>query len=314
MKIQESIKLSMLLLTIFLTACEKKDIVTPSFDVQTDAVSYKAGQEVTFKFSGNAENVVFWSGEKGRNYAYRDRVTEKGVMQTLQFTSAAGQGTQNDNLSVKISRDFNGIYDAANIAKASWTDITSRAVLSPNPVTGAAGAATASGVVNISDQATAEDVPLYFAFRYASASNTFKPRSWTISSFVVSNTLADGTVSNVVANLGLAGFSAVDVQNPSFKWAFTPNAQSPTSVTMTAGNAGEAANEDWIVSIPVKLNQVSLSDYGMPIISITTLSPPKDYKYVFTTPGVYKVVFHAFNQDVAEKTGIVKEITITIVQ
>ncbi|MBB5438594.1 plastocyanin [Pedobacter sp. AK017] len=313
MKIQQSIRLRMLLLIIFLTACEKKEIETPHFDVQTDALSYKVGQEVTFKFSGNAENVVFWSGEKGRNYAYKDRITEKGVLQTLQFTSAAGQGTQNDNLSIKISRDFNGIYDAANIAKASWTDITSRAVLSPNPVTGAAGAATSSGAVNISDQATDGDVPVYFAFRYASASNTLKPRQWTISSFVVSNTLADGTVNNVVANLGLAGFKGIDVSNPSFQWAFTPNVQSPTSVTMTAGNVGEAANEDWLVSVPVKLNQVSLSDYGIPIISITTLSPPKDYKYVFAAPGVYKVVFHAFNQDVAEKTGIIKEMTITIV-
>ncbi|SMC44791.1 DUF5017 domain-containing protein [Pedobacter africanus] len=312
MKIQESIRLNMLLLTMFLLACEKKDIEIPRFDVQTDAVSYKAGEEVTFKFSGNAENVVFWSGEKGRNYAYRDRATEKGVLQTLQFTTAAGQGTQNNNLSLKISRDFNGIYDPANIAKASWTDITSRAVLAPNPATGAAGAATASGSVNISDQATAENTPVYFAFRYASESNALKPRQWTISSFVVSNTLADGTVNNVVANLGLAGFKGVDVINPSFQWAFTPNALSPTAVTVAAGNIGDAANEDWIVSVPVKLNQVSLSDYGIPIISITTLSPPKDYKYVFTAPGVYKVVFHAFNQDVAEKTGIIKEMTITI--
>lgn len=312
MRLRGSIKLSMLSLTVILLACEKREIEALEFNIQTEGSTYKVGQEVTFKFSGNAANIVFWSGEKGRNYANRNRSTEKGVLQTLQFTSVAGAGMQNDNLSVKISKDFNGIYDAANVAKASWIDITSKAILSPNPATGQAGASTASGAINISDLATDQDIPLYFAFRYASASNTLKPRQWAISNFIINNTLADGTVSNVVANLSNAGFKVIDVQNPLFQWAFTPNTVNPTAITMTAGNAGEAVNEDWIVSVPVKLNKVALADYGIPIISLTTLSPPKEYKYAFPTPGTYKVVFHAFNQDVVKKNEITKEITITI--
>ncbi len=298
-------------LGLFFFSCEKQKIDAPNFDVRTDAVTYKVGQQVTFNFTGNPQNIVFWSGEKGHIYANRNRTSEQGVLQTVQFTSQAGAGTQNNNLSVLVSNDFNGTYDAASIAKATWTDITSRAVLSSNATAGA-GASVSSGAVNITDLGSADDKPVYFAFHYLSPSNALIPRQWTISAFTVVNKLTDGTSNNVVANLSNAGFQSVDVQNATYQWALTPNALSPTSMTLTAGGAGTAANEDWVVSAPVKLNTVSLVDYGVSVISLSTISPPKSYSYVFTSAGTYKVTFYAFNQDVDDLKSVVKELTITV--
>lgn len=296
---------------IFFSSCEKQKIDAPSFDVQTDAVTYKVGQQVTFNFTGNPQNIVFWSGEKGHIYANKDRTSEQGTLQTVQFTSQAGAGTQNSNLSVLVSKDFNGTYDAANVAKATWTDITSRAVLSSNATAGA-GASVSSGAIKITDLGSADDKPVYFAFHYVSPSNALIPRQWTISTFTVTNTLADGTANSVVASLANAGFQGVDVQNPTYQWAFTPNALSPTSMVLTAGGAGTAANEDWAISAPVKLNTVSLVDYGVSVISLSTISPPKNYSYVFTAAGTYKVTFYAFNQDLDDLKSVVKELTITV--
>lgn len=311
MKKSLNIKLGLVFLGIFLISCEKQRINTPQLDIQTDAATYKVGQEVIFKFIGNAVNIVFWSGEKGHIYANRDRTVEQGVLQTVQFTSLAGAGTQNNNLSVMVSTDFNGTYDTTNIAKATWSDITSRAVLSSNATSGA-GASTSSGAVNITDFGNVNNKPVYFAYHYVAPSNTLKPRQWTISTFTVVNTLADGTVNNVVANLANAGFQGINVRDTAYQWAFTPTVLNPTSMTIIPGNVGAPANEDWAISVPVKLNTVSLVDYGVPVISITTLSPPTSYTYKFTVAGTYKVTFYAFNEDLNDTKGIVKELTINV--
>lgn len=303
--------LGLFFMGIFLFSCEKRIIESTQFDVQTDSISYKKGQPVIFNFKGNAHNIVFWSGEKGHIFANRNRTIEQGVLQTVQFTSLAGAGTQNSNLAVMVSSDFSGTYDTTNIVKATWTDITSRAVLSSTATSGA-GTSISSGAVNITDLGNVNNKPVYFAFHYISQFNTLIPRQWTISAFTVVNTLADGTANTVVANLANAGFQGINVRDLTHQWAFTPNILNPTSMTIVPAGAGAPINDDWAISVPVKLNTVSLADYGVPVISITTLSPPTSYSYLFTVAGTYKVTFYAFNEDLNDTIGIVKELTITI--
>lgn len=113
---------------IFLSSCENR-MEMPEFDVWTDSDTYAVGEEITFHFSGDPQNIAFWSGELGHIYANRDRTSEQGAIQTVEFTSLTGEGAQNDNLSFLVSTDFNGTYDAANLAKATWTNITDRAIL-----------------------------------------------------------------------------------------------------------------------------------------------------------------------------------------
>lgn len=296
---------------IFLLSCEKDRIARPEFDARTDSDTYGAGEEITFHFSGDAQNIAFWSGEQGHIYANKDRTAEQGVIQTVQFTSVAGAGTQNNNLSVLVSTDFNGTYDAANLAKATWTDITARVVLSSTATSGA-GSSTSSGAVDISDFGSADNKPVYFAFRYVSVSDTRKPRQWTISAFNVINRLADGTANNVVASLSSAGFRGINVQDESCQWALSPTALAPTSMTLVPGDAGAPANEDWVVSAPIKLNTVSLADYGVSVISISTLTTTNSFTYTYTAPGIYKVTFYAFNEDLHHLKSIIKELTVTV--
>ncbi|MDD4190264.1 MAG: DUF5017 domain-containing protein, partial [Mangrovibacterium sp.] len=255
---------------LFLSSCENS-MEMPEFDVWTDSDTYAAGEEITFHFSGNPQHIVFWSGEQGHVYANRDRISEQGVVQTVEFTSLAGAGTQNDNLSVLVSTDFNGTYDTANLAKATWTDITDRAVLS-STATSKAGKNTSSGAINISDFGSAEDKPVYFAFRYTSVSDTRQPRQWTISTFKIINELADGTVNTVISGLSDGGFKGINVQDETCQWTLDPDHLNPSSMTFIPGGIGSPANEDWVVSVPIKLNTVSLVDYGESVISISTLA------------------------------------------
>ncbi len=44
----------------------------PDFDVHTNSTTYKVGDTVTFEFSGNPQNIVYWSGMPGSNYEYKE--------------------------------------------------------------------------------------------------------------------------------------------------------------------------------------------------------------------------------------------------
>ncbi|MGV8095351.1 MAG: DUF5017 domain-containing protein [Mangrovibacterium sp.] len=301
--------LMFLLTGIFWSSCEDR-IEMPEFDVWTDSDTYAAGEGITFHFSGDPQNIAFWSGELGHTYANKDRTAEQGVIQTVQFTSLAGTGTQNNNLSFLVSTDFNGTYDAANLAKATWTDITDRAVLSSTTTSGA-GTSTSSGAVDISDFGGTDD-PVYFAFRYVSESDDRQPRTWTISAFTVINQLADGTVNTVVSSLANAGFKGINVQDETCQWTFSPNELNPTSMSFIPGEAGSPANEDWAVSVPVNINKVSLVDYGESVISISTLTTTTSFTYTYESAGVYQVTFYAFNKDLDHLKGLVKELIITV--
>lgn len=306
-------KIGLFCLGLNLFSCQNQDIQAPEFDVQVDSTTFKVGQEITFKLSGNAQSIVFWSGEKGRNYIYKERTTEKGISQTLQFTSLAGAGSQNGNLSVLASSDFNGTYDSTSIYLATWKDITSRAILSPTP-TSAAGASKLSGAFDISD-IDSLNKPVYFAFKYKSETNTLIPRQWTISTFTVTNTLADGTVNTVIPNFQTAWFTGINMNDTTYRWRL-----SPARTSMKLGNfagtsappVGSPVNEDWAISAPIKLNSVSLVDYGASITSLSSLTPPSTFMYIFKTAGTYKVVFYAFNADKYTKKEVMKELTITI--
>jgi hypothetical protein len=294
------------------TSCSKSELETPEFDVTVSPTSIlKVGQQITFNISGNPQNITFYSGEKNKKYENRARNNEKGT-QILQFSSQAFVGdalaanNQTDNLKIKVSTNFNGSYDAAGIAAATWTDITSRAVISgPSPTP--TGTNVASGPINLGDFSTAgSDKPIYLAFHYYSPSNTQKPRQYNISALTLNNTLADGTVNALVTATNTAGFKFVDLKNPARVWGF-----SGATLFNGAAGIGEAENEDWAISGPIDLNRVITADPGV-ILKNTSAGAITTYTYLFTVAGTYKVTFVASNNSQDGARTVVKELMLTI--
>jgi hypothetical protein len=55
-----------LLIVVFIfISCAKEKVATPSLEVATASLTYKAGDTVTFNFTGNPDNITFYSGEPG---------------------------------------------------------------------------------------------------------------------------------------------------------------------------------------------------------------------------------------------------------
>jgi Domain of unknown function (DUF5017) len=288
-----------LLLSFIFYSCSYEEVSNVVFDVTTEKTAYKKGDTVKFNFIGNPDFIGFYSGEQGFDYAFKDRTVLEGKAQ-MQFTTYKQNGTQLNSLQLLVSTDFKNVYDKnkLGIQSGKWTDITSRATLSDGADN------TPSGVLDISDFAS-QYKQVYVAFRKMDASSpTLKPNQWTIKNFNLDVKLADGTL-YPIANLSNAGWLAVDSLNSTYKWAI-----SSTSLVCAGGNLNSPANEDWVITkalTPLNIN----ADRAIPVKWLDTKRTPS-YTYIYNTPGTYRVVFVASNQNIYDKKEITKEMTLVV--
>lgn len=276
------------------TACEKTlEVEAPSFDATLPKLTYRVGEQVKFNFTGNANNISFYSGETGAEYIHRERTIAEGLPQ-LQFLSFGRFLGQTNTLRLLATTDLQRI-DSTAVVNANWIDITDRATLS----TGADN--TPSGIVSLADL-LATGKPVSFAFRFTTSTGSVQPQ-WTIRSFDVDNVLANGQVYPIM-RLSSGSWVRVNVNNPTVSWTVG------TTLFINGGGSAVAGNLDYVVSKAVKLNEIAPDK----ALSIKDLSGNalKDYSHVYNTPGTYKATFLAINQTTDERKTVVKEFEITV--
>ncbi len=313
-----SIKLSFLtamilsVAVLFMVGCQKGTVESVTLDISLDSVKYKFGDSINFRFSGYADNIAYYSGEKianyptvlGNRYEFYNRTLAKGKA-ILQFQSLLQNSGQLNTLSVLASKNFNGKYDSASIVAATWVDITNRVILSD----GTSTAFTSSSNIDVSDF---KDSAVFFAFRYKAVTGKTQPK-WTINNlnltFYARGIDSTNRVTNdtfTVATLNPV-WKAVNILNKSQNWSV-----STTQLSFAGTTSTSADNEDWVISKDLYLNRVP-TDKPTSIIKtytdamFTSFRPPP-----YTSSGKYKVTFVSSNASYAEQKGRVKELEVEI--
>lgn len=282
-----------------LFACNKELNLKPlSFDVSVNKATLATTDTAVFKFTGNPDYITYYSGEVGKRYEYRNRVTDTGTNVQLSFSTATTTHTSG-TLSLMVSDNFNGIFDSANVKSATWTDITSRATLATTTTT------VASGAVSLADFAVAKK-PVYIAFKYAAAAGVTQ-KKWTITSLTLNHVLADKTytIGDMTATYPSMGWKSADVSNSAINW---------TSALVITGNttaASAVVTEDWMIMGPVDLSRV-LPDVGTPIKAVYEGMNKFPYYYKYAAAGTYKAVFVASNTNRDAQESTTKTIGITV--
>lgn len=329
--------------TVMLMACKKTIEVKPvTFDVTSNTTkgqqsnTFKTTDTINYQFSGSPDIITFYSGAIGQRYEFKDRISADGKPQ-LQFTSLRANGVQANSLQLLISSDFAGVVAKtktilgvvtrdttatnANIAAATWTDITNRATLS-------AGAATASGIIDLADYAT-QGKPVFIAFKYKATAGSIQNK-WTISTLSLNNVLTDGTVytqanfanaTQSITNYGVntpgLGWLTISDFNKNankYAWLYAAGAGTGGSLTITGGTT--AANstadaESWAILGPVDLRKVT-PDAGVGIKVVTALLGNYSSSGAYSLPGEYKATFVGSNNSVNDNSTLVKQVPITI--
>lgn len=290
------------LLLVGLVSCMEDEAPSVELNVALDKQVYQVGEPVTFKLNGTPDNIVFYSGEVGHNYAYKERYHADGDL-LVKFNSWVRYGDIYHNLKFLVSSDFSGIYDKENVEAATWIDLSDKFRFSVGDDQ------TPSGEVNLKEYVGAEeDAKLFVAFRYEDEQKA-RQNNWIIRSITLDCVSAEGVRSNL-ATMSTMGWKVVDFENPAVTW----NVAS-TSQILIDGGANQPKNVDWVISQAFDVRKTT-PDTGVALKNISTTMD--EYKYVYTKPGIYEVVFettsdwyngndHALTKLTVEVQGKVEE-------
>ncbi|WP_113635768.1 DUF5017 domain-containing protein [Nubsella zeaxanthinifaciens] len=304
-------KISLLpLLVLGLAACNKKEVIQLNFDVKPEKTSYRVGETVNFLITGNPDQVLFYSGEEGRKYIYKDRTQAQSDNITLEFATNRRYGLdaqQPNSLRLLASQTFNGKYDAANVNPADWVDITSAFTLSGIQSTDVAY--VSSGIVNLTTLSSLgftldKSKPVYFAFKYTGVTGTTQPRWW-VNKFDVKTTTTDGQVLPV-ASIASATWTPVKVLTTSpVNWTFGTD----LILKFQGGGTTTGSNQVWAISGGLSLTKVQ-PDAGVALKNMSTRMD--NYTYKYTAAGTYTVTFVAANVNVYGESKSVKEVQVVV--
>lgn len=321
----EFIKLQykIILCLFLLVSCTKEFKLTApdDFEVTTESSTYKKGEIVTFKFKGNPQLISVYTGEVGKDYAFKDGrvmdVTSLKLLLNSSVTDGTGTGAQQMGMfSLIASTDFNGDYtNFSSVQTATWTDITSRLTKQEATTTTTITAATPPEGIDLTDLRVAGK-PLYIAFRYNIKEQSLYGiwRAWRFQAFQLSAITATGT--QVLGNMTTTSFRVVQ-KKPEIVSRTTA-----TTATLTLMHAdlaiypqfAEIPTQNWIITQP--FNNVNKIDYGpdrtIPIQGGTSAVGKEEFSYTFTASGNYKVYFIASNASTSERKDVVREVDITI--
>jgi len=301
------------LVALSIISCKKDNIETPNFKASVEKSTYKVGDTVVFHLEGNPDFISFYSGEFGNDYAYIGGRSLDIESFSLAFQTRVRNGNQPNQFSVHLSSDFNGKFDIESVRAGNFKDITNLVTLSTENTV-----YVNSGKVDLTPLVTDKTKPLYIGFRYITKPQTAASgpngtqRNWDVRDLTL-KTLTDVGETTAIDQLN-AGWTIVESGAVLEPGRNSINVNS--GLVTLRGNATAPGKlvetEAWAISKAVDLNTIILGpDKSIPIKSISETLVPL-YKYVYTKPGVYKVVFVNSNTRIDGKKELLKELEITI--
>jgi len=257
-----------------MTACTN-DAPDSTLKITFDSNDCKAGQPVLFQIDGKADNIVFYSGEPGHEYALRDRQYADNDF-LVDFVSYTDQSTDiHPNFQVLVSYDFNGIYDPENVMAATWTDVTDKFTLPEKTKQN-----TPSGTVSLKDYTGDKDDLVYIAFRYYDMNGIAVKNRWVVRGINLVKVSPEGAVTEL-ASIKTAGWQNV-IMSGSSKWTL------PGSQLLAAGNVSTNDKDMWAISTGFNLHKSEPST-GIVLKNIAT--DISQFSYTYENAGVYDAVF-----------------------
>ena len=310
-----------------LSSCKEK-LESPNFDVTATVDKIKVlsddgnteidAYEVEFLFSGKADNIVFYSGEAGAEYQYRNRYYRDDITTRMHFNTAYSDGDIPNTLRVMVSNDFQPefrysgstvnqtVYTRAAVEAATWMDITNRFNLPGNELT--IGTQT-SGEAVIGE--FHHELPFFIGFRFdadKTSDESLTLGQWVFSNFQIRNESEDGTSSFYINDVLDANWKKVE-------WADSTGVRVNNNTITMNGNVTTAAGKTtamvktMVISRPFYPSHVT-PDIGTVIKTIDINLTEHVHTYIAPTVESVKATFVATNSLYGENIQEVKELEI----
>lgn len=276
-----------------LCGCFAKETPVCDIEVSTEKDSYAVGEEVVFTFSGNADNIVFYSGEPGHLYDRRAAHFADNPLKVKFRTATDGVlvgGKPDNNFRFLVSTDFNGVFDAENVRTATWKDLTE-----------SFGVAAEGGLVNTDSQeldlkellpetAEMENPPFYLAFRYYDKDPEAPVKNrWVVRTYSVKSVGTDGEETVLADKSQTMGWQTIGLgTDMGTEKLWSVGGTQVMAEGQKNTNYAIHGKDEWLVSKAFYPNKVS-PDTGEIIKFISSGLP--SWSYSFSKAGVYEVAF-----------------------
>lgn len=302
-----------------LCACEHDIVRKTDFNVTLDAENtYFAGEPVRFNFKGEVDNVIFYSGETGSEYKYKDRYTvpfEDVTSANLAMKFQARYGNANA-MEVWLSNSFEGLNGEDGEAD--------RAAIKAMVDGGMQGWTKFNYEEGPSTQWTEQQLDLSdyvqnfaIAFHWCPTDFTQTQRTYWINGSLSLDLEGMGSPLMDISELR---FKTVmmneEIEDPYFQNAGNGSIilNTPKTASLVFQGVGpdelEYALDGWAISTPMPLNRVA---NDKPIVIKNLQNYMDSYEYVWNEAGTYVVTFVGTNSDYMDATSEVHEMTITII-
>lgn len=309
--------LSLACLALAASCQHEKYNVPVDFTVTIDpSTTFVAGEPVKFNFIGNAENIIFYSGETGHNYEFRDRSEVpvedvEGANLAFEFQARYGDAGA---MKVYVSKTFDGL---------SGTDgLADRAKVAAMVAAGMPGWTEVPYEEGASTKWTSQDLDVTdyldnfaIAFHWCPATHERTQRTYWINGNLsialkgaepTSMKLKDMSLVSVMMNEEIADPYQHDKGNGSI--AFN-NSAAQLVFQGVGANALTYALDGWVISQPRKLNKVA-HDEAVVVKNIENYLP--SYEYTYTKGGTYEAVFVGSNATSTASSRQVQRVTVTV--
>lgn len=304
--------------------------------------SYTVGEPVVFNIEGNVENLVFYSGETGRQYQYAHRyeVSQEDISSAVFTLKNNPRDNSPEGVEIYVSKTFEGLKgNDGDADRATLKAMYDDGMKEWKQFEFVKGEYTKWGVqeFDISDML---DGKLTFALHWCPKLEdgiTPNDGSYTQSSYWIDGDIAvdikgiglstttfanmakDMKNSKALATTADSFFKVVNMNEEREPYMVNQSVNGYVSFTKSAAPItfqGVGANkldygiDTWLISSPMVFNKVD-NDKGEAIKAMDVRMDT--YSYTWNEPGTYKVTFVGCNANFAGSSRAVKEFDITIV-
>lgn len=295
-----------------------------SFDGQT--ITVKKGTPVEFHFDGDPDCLTFFSGEAGKEYKHRKRVTvdESEVeTSTLKFKLTPQYGKPANILTMYVSTDFPGLdkgnfdADSVLVEQHDWQTLIPS---SDFPTTTKAQ----SYEVDMKPY-MGQRIAIAICYRGQDASAT--QTKFTFNNMQILNRMSNGQETAFTANsFGFTPINMLHRHKLSDQKGMTSNRAYGTVTNNTSGiwnfkdvnaffihssGANTALKYSWLVSNLFVVNACS-PDKGTGLKNVT--QSLDTYQYTYHTPGTYTATFVGTNGNYKQESSVVREYTVVVTE
>ena len=282
----------LMLSAVLMAGCQQDDAIDPAYHITLDANNtYVAGEPVKFNIHGNVDNILFYSGETGSQYVYKDRYevpVEQIESAVLNLECQSRYGSGEGGLEIYVTEVFTGLkWDDGESDRAAVRSMVEGGMAGWTKLEYKEGAST----VWTRHQYDVSEYMDNFSIAFHWCPEKPGQRTFWVNGSIDVAMKGAFPLSMNLKELGLNSLMMTEEVEPYHKDSGNGSIRFDSNNAQIAFQGGSSVAytiDGWVFTSPAPLSRVA-NDQGIVIKNMQNYL--HSYEYTWNVPGTYKVAF-----------------------